>query len=489
MSTTVHNKTAPEDIIPFGKKIAFSSGHLANQLFPAAMSVFMVILVMSLKMDPLLAGILAAAPRLWDALIDPVMGYISDNAKTKWGRRRPFIFIGAIVTGISFMAMWQIFPENGQTYNFVYFLILSLVFYLGYTIFATPLIGMGYEMTPDYHERTRLMAVTQWIGQLAWIIAPWLWVIVYLPNLFESAPIASRNIALITGFVCIILGIIPALICKEKQLPGADDSNLNVKDLKQNIKEFLSGIVKTAKNKPFMRLCGATFFVFNGYQTVSQFAFFIIVYYLFNGDQGAAGTWPAWFGTTAALSTLFIVIPIVTYVSQKIGKKNTFIIATIISIIGYVLKWWGFNPENPYLMLLPLPLISFGIGGLFTLMMSMTADVCDLDELKNNERREGMFGAVYWWMVKLGTALALLVSGAVLKWVGFDESLGAQSVETITQLRIADIVIPALTALIAIFIMIKYNLSENEANRIRRQLEERRSKVIVIEQVEDDVVI
>jgi GPH family glycoside/pentoside/hexuronide:cation symporter len=173
LSKTVHNKTAPEDIIPFGIKVAYSSGHLANQLFPAAMSVFMVILVMSLKMDPLLAGILAAAPRLWDAIIDPVMGYISDNTHTKWGRRRPFIFIGAIITGLAFIAMWQIFPENGQTYNFFYFLILSLVFYTGYTIFATPLIGMGYELTPDYHERTRLMAVTQWIGQLAWIIAPW----------------------------------------------------------------------------------------------------------------------------------------------------------------------------------------------------------------------------------------------------------------------------------------------------------------------------
>ncbi len=448
----------------------------------------MVILVMSLKMDPLLAGILAAAPRLWDALIDPIMGYISDNAKTKWGRRRPFIFIGAIITGLAFMAMWQIFPENGQTYNFVYFLILSLVFYLGYTIFATPLIGMGYEMTPDYHERTRLMAVTQWVGQLAWIIAPWLWVIVYLPNLFESAPIASRNIALITGFVCIILGIIPAIICKERPKPETDEIKVNIKDLRQQIKEFLSGIMKTAKNKPFMRLCGATFFVFNGYQTVSQFAFFIIVYYLFNGDQGAAGTWPAWFGTIAALSTLFLVIPFVTYVSQKIGKKNTFIMATAISIVGYVLKWWGFNPENPYLMLLPLPLISFGIGGLFTLMMSMTADVCDLDELKNNERREGMFGAVYWWMVKLGTALALLVSGAVLKWVGFDESLGAQSAETITQLRIADIVIPALTALIAIFIMIKYNLSENESNKIRKKLEERKEKVIDVELAEECII-
>jgi GPH family glycoside/pentoside/hexuronide:cation symporter len=314
-----------------------------------------------------------------------------------------------------------------------------------------------------------------------------LWVIVYLPNLFESAPVASRNIALITGFVCIILGVIPAILVKERNLQ--DKSKLNLKDLRQNVKDFFSSIAKTTKNKPFMKLCGATFFVFNGYQTIAQFSWFIIVYYLFNGDKAGSGLWPAWFGTVTSLSTMVLAIPIITKISQRTGKKNAFILATAISIIGYVLKWRGFNPENPYFMLLPLPLISFGIGGLFTLMMSMTADVCDLDELKNNERREGMFGAVYWWMVKLGTALALLVSGAVLKWVGFDESLGAQSVETITQLRIADIVIPALTALIAIFIMIKYNLSENEANKIRKKLEERRGKVSVVEQVEESVIL
>ncbi len=156
------------------------------------------------------------------------------------------------------------------------------------------------------------------------------------------------------------------------------------------------------------------------FQTIAQFAFFIIIFYLFNGDTVAAGGWPAWFGTVSAMATALLVIPVVTFISTRLGKRNAFIIATLISMGGYALKWWGFSPGHPFLMFMPIPLLSFGIGGLFTLMMSMTADVCDLDELNNGTRREGTFGAVYWWMVKLGTAMALLTSGAVLNLVGFD---------------------------------------------------------------------
>ena len=87
------------------------------------------------------------------------------------------------------------------------------------------------------------------------------------------------------------------------------------------------------------------------------------------------------------------------------------------------MKWWGFSPENPWLIFMPIPLMAFGLGGLFTLMMSMTADVCDLDELNNGmPRKEGTFGAIYWWMVKLGQALALVLGGLVLKLVGFDQN-------------------------------------------------------------------
>ena len=122
--------------------------------------------------------------------------------------------------------------------------------------------------------------------------------------------------------------------------------------------------------------------------------------------------------------------------------------------------------------------MSFGIGGLFTLMMSMTADVCDLDELNNGlPRREGTFGAVYWWMVKLGTAVALLTSGAVLKWVGFDENAASQTAETMTNLRIADILIPISTAIIAIIVMWKYDVTEEKSREIRAILEARRGEL------------
>jgi GPH family glycoside/pentoside/hexuronide:cation symporter len=275
-----------------------------------------------------------------------------------------------------------------------------------------------------------------------------------------------------------ILGAMPALFTKEMIVPDQDKmANLTWKDLAKNTKEFIRGIVLTVKNKSFIKLCGATFLIFNGFQTVAQFAMFIIVYYLFNGDKVASGTWPAWFGTVSAMATAFVVIPIVTKLSEKVGKKNAFIIATLISIIGYTLKWWGFNPENPWLMFMPIPFLSFGIGGLFTLMMSMTADVCDLDELNNGERREGMFGAVYWWMVKLGTALALLTSGVVLHLVGFDESIDVQSAEALTNLRIADIVIPVFTAFLAIAIVWKYDITETKAHEIREALVARRGKV------------
>ncbi|MDD3322075.1 MAG: MFS transporter [Paludibacter sp.] len=472
-----HIKTALKDIVPFGQKIAFGSGHLANQLFPAALGVFMVVLVMSLGMNPILAGLLGAIPRLIDALTDPIMGFISDNTRSKWGRRKPYILLGAVISGLAFMIMWQLNPENSELFNFFYFLVVSIFFYIGYTIFATPLIGLGYEMTQDYNERTRLMAVSQFMGQIAWMIAPWFWVIIYNPNIYDSAPEGARNLSIWVGALCMILGIMPALFNKENIKPDKSKmANLTMKDLAVNTKEFIRGITLTLKNKPFVKLCGATFLVFNGFQTIAQFAFFIIVYYLFQGNTAAAGQWPAWFGTVSSFATAFLVIPVVTFISERVGKKNAFIIATLLSMIGYGLKWWGFNPANPWLMFMPIPFLSFGIGGLFTLMMSMTADVCDLDELNTGERREGMFGAVYWWMVKLGTAMAMLTSGVVLHLIGFNEGVQVQTMETLTNLRIADILIPFFTGILAIIIIWKYDITETRANEIRDELTLRREK-------------
>ena len=149
-----------------GQKIAFGIGMLANQIFPAILGIFMVVLVEDLMFSGLMWGMIYLFPRLFDAITDPIMGFISDNTKSKWGRRRQYVFAGGLVMGISYVFMWQLFRENTVQHNFWYFFLWSLVFYLGLTLFSVPYVAMGYEMSDDFHERTNIMAIAQWIGQL-----------------------------------------------------------------------------------------------------------------------------------------------------------------------------------------------------------------------------------------------------------------------------------------------------------------------------------
>lgn len=466
------------DRVPLGQKVAFGVGMLANQMFPAALGIFMVVLVKGLGFPPLLWGVLFFVPRLLDAVTDPIMGFVTDNTRSRWGRRRPYVFVGALLTGAAFVAMWQLYEHNTLSFNFTYFLLFSLVFYIGLTIYSTPYVAMGYEMSSDFHERTRLMAVAQWIGQWAWVICPWFWVLLYDPDLYPSAAAGARSLAIWVGLGCALLGLVPALFVRSRSTVD-DDSLLELSraNIGANLRTFFAGFASVLRCKPFRRLCLATFLVFNSFNTVAAFSFFIIVYHLFAGDAGAAGSWPAWFGTVSALCTCFLVIPIITFVSQRLGKKKTFLISQAISILGYVLLWFAFRPDNPVLILLPLPLFSFGIGGLFTLMMSMTADVCDLDELETGKRREGTFGAIYWWMVKFGTAFAGATSGLIMSVVGFVPDAPEQVAGAVNGMRLSYSIVPIAGALVAIWVMKGYDLSEARALEIREQLERRRGPV------------
>lgn len=462
--------------VPFGQKVAFGLGMLANQMFPAALGIFMVVLVQDLKFPGWMWGILFFLPRVFDSITDPIMGFISDNTRSTWGRRRHYVFIGAIIMGISFVLMWQLYRENGVDYNFTYFLLWSFAFYLGLTIFSVPYVAMGYEMSDDFHERTSIMAVAQWIGQWAWVIAPWFWVVMYDPEWFPNADTATRTLAIWVGVLCALLAMIPALFIPGKSTK--DDTSLvplNFRNIGGSMKEIINGFKEAFRYAPFRKLCISTFLIFNAFNTIAAFSFFIVVYYLFNGNAGAAGIWPTLFGSVGALVTTFVVIPIVASMSKKMGKKNAFLLAQGISIIGYIMLWFLFIPGKPYMFLFALPFFSFGIGSLFTLMMSMTADVCDLDELNTGKRREGIFGAIYWWMVKFGFAIAGLLSGAIMTAVGFDPNSAANSEFAITGLRAFYSGVPILGTLIAMYVMRNYDLTEEKANEITKELQKKKA--------------
>ena len=653
MSATEHHKTAPEDRISLTQKSAYAVGMLVNNLQAAALPAMVVILNLGLGMDVLWVGLIGAIPRIFDAISDPMVGYISDNTRTRWGRRRPFIFSGAILAGILFAWMWQLpsgyvdiiaktpvqphqivsqeqraaefnnaggalleyddsqrtdaefifygpeqlalnqaaatkldgFPQveinvavpdnqefrvvfneasssvvtmedttagggDGEAYfidlrredseggegnlykfqledlkrsettgrqdgnqrldiqdtdhisiqlsgltgtgtvvvhslklrkshdffvhYFRVFLAMSILFFLAYTVFATPFVAFGYEMTADYHERTRLHAFANTIGQLAWLGVPWFYAIM-ASSLFRDTVHGARTLAIVVGIIVAVLGIIPAIFLKERQtLPPPDNAG---KSFAQNMVEFLKGIVITFKCRPFVKLCGATFLVFNGFQLGMSFSIYVMIYYLFGGNDGDAGKLMGWFGMLTSIATLGV-IPLTGWIATHIGKRKTFLITISISIVGYSFKWIGYNPEYPYWLLYAAPLVAFGTGSLFTLMGSMISDVCDYDELQTHQRREGVFGAIYWWMIKVGMALAGLLTGILLKVSGFDVALGAaQAEETLLLIRLFDVGIPIVTSLIALGIIATYQLTEKRVYDIRAELEERRGKV------------
>lgn len=462
--------------VPFGQKVAFGLGMLANQMLPAALGIFMVVLVQDLGFPGWMWGILFFLPRVFDAVSDPIMGFITDNTRSVWGRRRHYVFIGAIIMGIAFVVMWQLYRESGVDYNFVYFLSWSFVFYLGLTIFSVPYVAMGYEMSDDFHERTNIMAIAQWIGQWAWVIAPWFWVVMYDKSWFENADSATRELSIWVGMGCMILAMIPAIFIPGKSTK--DDTSLlplSVKNIGVGLREILNGFKEAFQSRPFRKLCIATFLIFNAFNTVAAFSFFIIVYHLFNGDAGAAGIWPTLFGSLGALVTTFAVIPTVAWLSKKMGKKNAFMLSQGISIIGYILFWFLFVPGKPYMFIFGLPFFSFGIGSLFTLMMSMTADVCDLDELNTGKRREGIFGAIYWWMVKFGFAIAGLLSGAIMTLVGFSPDAGTQPEGAVDGLRLFFSGVPILGTVIAMVVMNNYDVTEEKAREIRTAIERKKA--------------
>jgi GPH family glycoside/pentoside/hexuronide:cation symporter len=464
--------------VPMGQKIAFGFGMLANQMFPAILVIFMVVLVEDLGFSGWMWSLVFLFPRIFDAITDPIMGFISDNTKSKWGRRRQYVLIGGILMGLAYIFMWQLSKADGVEYNFWYFFLWSLVFYLGLTIFSVPYVAMGYEMSDDFHERTNIMAIAQFIGQWAWVIAPLFWIIMYDESWFPSADVAVKELAIWVAIPCAICAMVPAIFIKSDSTLNEDYEPLNSANIGNSLMKIFESFVAAFKIKEFRKLCGATFLIFNAFNTVAALTFFVIVYKLFNGDAGASGIWVSMFGCLGALGTTFIVIPAVAWMSKKLGKKKAFMLAQSISLVGYIMLYFLFIPGKPWMYIIALPFFSFGIGSLFTIMMSMTADVIDIDEINTGKRREGIFGAIYWWMVKVGYGIAGALSGVIITVVGFNSDLATTDQQAaVDGLHAFFCFFPMGGTILAMLIMRNYSITEERAHEIRAELEKRKTQI------------
>ncbi len=429
MGTEENKATASShpDKVKFGQLAAYGAGGI----IPIALFNIAGILVglmgnISLGLSAFWLGLILIVPRLWDSFSDPLIGHFSDNTRTRWGRRRPFLLWGGILSAAFFVVIWLIpkgemvqqwFPtEQGyQIFQLIYILVSLLLFFTAVNLFEIPHGALGMEMSTDSHERTRLFSAKSFVGNLFAMSTPWLF---WLANLkvFKGTGGTEMDgmkyVSLIIAALIIPLSFWWFFKLREPKFHI---------DKPQQKTNFWKDMKLVVSNRNFVFLTLTIFTLAMGFNFVQLLGSYIPIFYVFGGDKLAGATMLGINGTVWAVTGVLAVFPL-NWISPKLGKRSTLIIAMLLMIAAQLSKIVCYNPAHPYLIVIPTILLSAGMLFFFTLGSSMVGDICDEDELKTGQRTEGSYYAVFWWFIKLGTALASFVAGALIVVTMFDET-------------------------------------------------------------------
>lgn len=458
--------TAARDRVPFLQKVAIGLGEIPSIGRQGIEQLALPIYNITLGVSPLLITTVLSFARLWDAVMHPFAGSISDNANTRFGRRKPFVFAGAVICGITLPLVWMIPPGFGEMGYFAYFLVTMLVYFTAYAFFDVPMAAMAYEATADYHERTRVAAYKSFFVQAMGILSAWLFTITQL-DAFDGTLQGARVTGISMGILIMVFGLIPAFTIREGYRSLA---------MKRKGLPLFKGIKATFTNRPFLLLCGIA--AGNGIcgNMVGALGLYVTIYYIYGGDLKSAALLGAVWGTTYQVCTI-LALPLVTWLSTRLGKIRALRICLVILLVGSFSKWFTYQPHWPYLVLVTAVLLGPGQTAFYTIIRSMIADVCDDDELKTGLRREGMYASMQAWVDKAMGSLATILAGGVLVLIGFDQSLGgSQPADTLFYMRAAFVAIPVTGVSLALVMLHFFPLNERTMLEIRRELESRRGQ-------------
>ena len=425
----ITTSNAPKtDRITFTQLAAYGAGGIIPiALFNVAGILVGLMGNISLGLSAFWLGAILIVPRLWDSFSDPIIGHWSDNTRSRWGRRRPFLLIGGILSALFFVVIWLIpkgetvqqwFPTDSgyQAFQLVYILVTLLLFFTAVNLFEIPHGALGMEMTTDYHERTRLFSAKSFVGNLFAMSTPWLF---WLANqkVFKGVGGTEidgmRYVSLMIAAVLIPLSFWWFLKLREPKFKYVAK--------KQEKTNFWKDMKMVITNKNFVILTISVFTLAMGFNFVSLLGSYIPIFYIFGGDKVQGAYILGLNGTLWAIIGVLAVFPL-NLISTRFGKRKTLMLAMIMMILAQLSKIVCYNPQHPYLVFIPTILLSAGMLFFFTLGSSMVGDICDEEELKTGKRTEGSYYAIFWWFIKLGTALASFVAGALIVLTMFDQA-------------------------------------------------------------------
>ncbi len=460
-------------MIQLKEKIGYGFGDMASSMFWKLFGSYLMIFYTDVfGLPAAVVGTMFLVTRIWDSLSDPVMGAIADRTTTKWGKFRPYILWGAVPFGIIGVLTFTT-PSLGMTGKIIYAYVTYSLMMGIYTVVNVPYASLLGVMSPNPKDRNTLATFRMSFAYIGSFIA----LLLFMPfvNMFSgnSPNIADqqRGWTMAVGIIaviCVILFVLTFALTRERVKP--------IKEKQAKLKEDLRDL---AKNRPWWILLGAgiSALVFNSIRdgaTVYYFKYFIVEESFTNVSL---------FGFSFVLSGLYLAVGqaaniigvvLAAPVSNRIGKKNTYLGAMVIASILSVIFFW-FSKEQLALIFVFQVLISICAGSIFPLLWSMYADCTDYSELQTGNRATGLIFSSSSMSQKFGWAIGSALTGWLLAYYGFQANQ-VQSAETLNGIKMFMSLLPAAGTLLSVIFISMYPLSEKKMVKIVSQLEERRNK-------------
>jgi GPH family glycoside/pentoside/hexuronide:cation symporter len=405
-------------------------------------------------------------PRIFDAITDPLIGNLSDNSKSRWGRRRPFMFAGVLACVVLLPLLWTLPMTETASYPwysnvpFLYIVVVGSLLALAYTFFVVPYTALGFELTPDYDERTRVVRWRMYIGLFGSLAAGWLFRLAaddYWPSLGVGAFWVTVGVAAIV----LVSGLVPVFGCKEELAIEQQDPI-----------RFFEAVRFTMTNRPFVILFIAFVTIIVALFSAQSIAPLLMQHYMFGGDAIRLGNFQGAL-MTMAVPLSYLSIFLVGWVSMWTSKRTAMVGGLGLVFVGTALSFFAMDPRWPWMFFVTSFIVFLGLQGCWLMVDSMTADVCDDDELRSGRRREGMFSAVKGFALKAAQGLTFGLGGYMATAAGYDPQIVERAgldEATAWKMKAALVGFQCAGLLLAIIVMWLYPITRQRAEETQRKL-------------------
>ncbi|MEQ9112256.1 MAG: MFS transporter [Rhodospirillaceae bacterium] len=435
--------------MPLRLRLGWGLGSLSmSAMFNAISLLLLTFLIEFVGIPAVTAGALILVSKIYDAVTDPLMGVLSDRTKSRWGRRRPYLMLGGILAGVSFMMIFTVPAFESQNMLLLYVFVALLLNATAYTVFNVPYLAMPAEMTNSYDERTSLMSFR--VGAIAGGQV--------LSSVLGPAVIAYYGGGLLGHSVMsVVVGIAIIAVCtlcfwSTHDAKFTEPLNDHSHSLRDQIK-------LAAGNKPFMVLLMVKFtqlFGFSIFIAALPLLFTRILGVTY-ADLGTYYLFQA--GATMASQPVWVAL------SKKYGKTNCYYITSTIFAIASASWVFGTAADPTWYIGLRAVITGIGAGGLLLIGQSLLPDTIEHDFRRTGLRREGVFAGVYTTIEKFSFAFGPAVLGLLLGFMGWVESQGGQQAEqTARALMAIDIamLVPTVTLVLSCICLSQYSLGRDK---------------------------